>query len=145
MCLPSSYSASRFEKLVISSPFGFEGCGHWALLILVMTAWRDIRGHRMARAVPLRRLFHVEILNPHPSWKGMGLNGRGYSRVMDSATDSDAACLRCWSRIRGEGSGLGFLLKVADEIVKLLGHHGGDVRVELEFSAGVRLPSRDRS
>ena len=66
----------------------------------------------MARTVPLRRLFHVEILNPHPSWKGMGLNGRGYSRVMDSATDSDAACLRCWSRIRGEGSGLGFRLRM---------------------------------
>ena len=107
VCLPSSYSASRLERLDISSPSGFNGWGHWALLILVMTAGRDIRGHRMARTVPLRRLFHVEILNPHPSWKGMGLNGRGYSRVMDSATDSDAACLRCWSRIRGEGSGLG--------------------------------------
>ena len=112
VCLPSSYSASRLEMLGISSPSGFDGWGHWALLILVMTAGRDIRGHRMARTVPLRRLFHVEILNPHPSWKGMGLNGRGYSRVMDSATDTDAACLRCWSRIRGEGSGLGFRLRM---------------------------------
>ena len=83
----------------MDSSSGCCGWGHLALFRLVRAACRVILGCRMALMAPRRWRFHVDSLYPHPSWYRMGLNGRGYSRVMDSATVWAAACLRCWSRV----------------------------------------------